>query len=48
MQPYFDPTRKMTSKKGGGNGRQPQKKMNIEDGLNDDLKKHERQPKKKY
>ena len=40
MQPYFDPTRKMTSKKNGRlpqtkikNGRRPQKKME------DDLKK---------
>ena len=34
MQPYFDPTRKTTSKK---NGRQPEKKLKMEN----DLKKNE-------
>jgi hypothetical protein len=40
MQPYFDPTRKMTFKKNERrpqieekNGRQPQKKMKMEDDL---------------
>ena len=47
MQPYFDPTRRTTSKK---NGRQPQKKMkdNLQKKgkMEDDLKKNEngRQP----
>ena len=31
MQPYFDPTKKKTLKK---TGRQPQKKMKMEDNLN--------------
>jgi hypothetical protein len=35
MQPYFVPTRKTTSKK---NGRQPQKKIKIEDNLNEKMK----------